>query len=461
MDILLVKPLNLMSDHIQPPIGLAYLAAMLAPAHHVEILDMMKAHQSRITPYLKGRHYDVIGLQCYTQDLNQVKNLVEEIKRYEDRIITVVGGPHPTMLPLETAGLSPLIDFVLRGEAEYSLLQLVNELQKPQPRLESIPGLIWRRAGEVVQGMEPALVDNLDDLPLPAWHLLKPETYPPAQHGAFFEKYPIAPMITTRGCPYGCRFCSAPVLSGKKVRTRSQENIIREILLLYRERGIREFHIVDDNFSIKKVHAKKVLQAIIDLKLDLSLAFPNGIRIETVDDELLDLMSHSGVYLISLGIEAGTDRVLKLIDKHLAIAQIREKIGLIHRHRIDMAGFFVIGYPGEQRAEIEQTIAFSLELPLIRANYFDFLPLPGTPVFEDLRKRGELQALAPGSANFTSASYAPEGMTRAELKQLQRKAFLKFYLRPKVFLKNISKIKSLKHLKYLAKRFYHWILMAP
>jgi radical SAM superfamily enzyme YgiQ (UPF0313 family) len=325
--------------------------------------------------------------------------------------------------------------------------------------MEKVPGLVWRQADKVIENAPSEFVKDLNALPLPAWELIQPQTYPPAQHGAFFKKFPIAPIVTTRGCPYACKFCSAPILSGRQVRFHDPDKIINEIRLLHSQYGIREIHIIDDNFTINRSHANTVLTKIIEAKLDISIAFPNGIRVETVDKELLDLMKRAGAYLISLGIESGSDRILQLMNKKLKVAATEEKVNLIHDAGLDIAGFFVIGFPGDTKEDIEKTIAFSLKLPLIRANYFDFLPLPGTPIYYELEGKGELARIDWKQFHFMTAPYAPAGMTRDQLRGYQRKAFLRFYLRPVILIRNILQIKSFLHFKYLVRRFYHWLIM--
>jgi anaerobic magnesium-protoporphyrin IX monomethyl ester cyclase len=459
--VLLVKPPS-MSDHIQPPIGLAYLAGAIQHEHSTAILDMLKTRMTdgEFCGYVMAGQFDVVGFQCYTQELQSVARLAALVKSVSTNIVTIAGGPHPTLLPRETMEyLSATLDFLLRGEGDSTFPQFLTCLQNQLKDLDKVPGLVWKQADKVVENAPHEFVKDLNALPLPAWELIQPQTYPPAQHGAFFKKFPIAPIVTTRGCPYACRFCSAPILSGRHVRFHDPEKIINEIRLLHSQYGIREIHIIDDNFTINRAHADAVLTKIIEAKLGVSIAFPNGIRVETVDKELLDLMKRAGAYLISLGIESGSDRVLQLMNKKLKVAATEEKVTLIHKAKLDIAGFFVIGFPGETKEDIEKTIKFSLKLPLIRANYFDFLPLPGTPIYYELLEKGELAKTDWKHFHFMTAPYAPAGMTREELRGYQRKAFLRFYLRPRIFVRNILQIKSFLHFKYLIRRFYHWLLM--
>ena len=461
MKVLLVKPPS-MSDHIQPPVGLAYLAGAIQHEHSAAILDMLKTRMTdeEFCGYVQSGQFDVVGFQCYTQELQSVAKLAALVKSVSKDIVTIAGGPHPTLLPKETMEyLSTTLDFLLRGEGDITFPLFLQCLKQNLKNIETVSGLIWKQADKVIENAPHEFVKDLNALPLPAWELIQPQTYPPAQHGAFFKKFPIAPIVTTRGCPYACKFCSAPVLSGRNVRFHDPEKILNEIRLLHSQYGIREIHIIDDNFTINRSHANAVLTKIIEAKLDISIAFPNGIRVETVDKELLDLMKRAGAYLISLGIESGSDRILQLMNKKLKVAATEEKVNLIHKAGLDVAGFFVIGFPGDTKEDIEKTIKFSLKLPLIRANYFDFLPLPGTPIYYELEQKGELAKIDWKQFHFMTAPYAPAGMTREQLRSYQRKAFLRFYLRPRILIRNILGIKSFLHLKYLVRRFYHWLLM--
>ncbi|MBA3066770.1 B12-binding domain-containing radical SAM protein [bacterium] len=460
MKVLLVKPGNRIADHIQPPLGLAYIAACLKTEHEVEILDMPK--YGRNLGYFKETLHrfkpDIIGFQCYSVEASETKELVTISKNSFPSARIIIGGPHPTLCPEEVmASMGSNVDFLIRGEAERSFPLLLNNLKQPE-NFKTIPGLVYRESGELKIN-HPELIQDLDELPLPSWDLIKPQEYPPAQHGAFFKKFPIAPIITTRGCPFACTFCTAPILSGNFIRKRSAESVLSEIRVLYYNFGIKEIHIVDDNFTLDKNHAMSILKTIRSSGLPISLAVPNGVRLNTLDEELLDLMKKCGLYLISVGIESGSDKTLKRMQKALSVNLIKKKLTLIDNMGIDIAGFFIIGFPDETADDIKTTINFSLQLPLLRANYFTFLPLPKTPIYDELKAKGELNNIVSSKLLFECAPYAPRGMTHNSLRNFQREAFLKFYLRPRTLVRNLLKIKSLKHFCYLVKRFYHWVVM--
>lgn len=460
MKVLLIKPYGL-SDHIQPPLGLAYLAAVSRPRHSIAILDCIKERLrvEDLRNHLTLCRYDVIGIQCYTMDLPVVKELLTWIKTQVPPTITIIGGPHPSSDPVGAmTDFAGLADYAFQGEAEIGFPLLLDSLEQGGHEFSTIPGLVWR-VNKAVMLNPPVFHEPLDDFGMPAWDLLHPETYPPAQHGAFYQQFPIAPITTSRGCPFNCIFCAGRNISGRKHRRRSVESVLAEIRYLYEHHGIREFHFIDDNFSFHRGHAKKLLRELLKANLDISWATPNGVRMETLDDELLTLMKATGLYLVSLGIESGSNRVLTKIRKHFNLDTIYTKVEMIARHQIPIAGFFVIGFPSETPSEIEQTIRLAVRLPLIRANFFTFLPFPGTEAYAQLLESGELKGVDWERFYFMNAAYTPVGLSRSALKHLQRKAFMKFFLRPRVLWYNLQAIRSRRHFYYLVKRFYHWIIM--
>lgn len=459
----MVKPNNL-SDHIQPSLGLAYLATGIRGHHEVMILDCIKED---INPSefaqstLKDYRPDLVGIQCYTFDVGNVRKLLKATKEWNPDILTVVGGAHISSDPLRAfENLEENLDFAFAGEAEIGFPKFIDMLEEPVEERDyfSIPGLIWKNDQEFVTN--PVYrEEDLDRLGDPAWDLIRPDFYPESQHGAFFKKFPIAPIITTRGCPYSCTFCSAPILSGKDLRHHSKDYVLRNISRLYHDYGIREFHIVDDNFTQDIDYAKTIVIGIISLNLDISLAMPNGIRMDYLDDELLELLKEAGLYLVSIAVESGNDEILKKMKKGTKVHKIHRDVKLIKKHGMDIAAFFILGFPEETLETIQDTIDLSMELPLLRANYFTFLPLPGTESYQRLEENGEIDDVDWDHYYIMSAAYTPPGVTREELLAIKKKAFLRFYLRPRVLIRNLMSIQNFRHFKFLLKRFYNWMIV--
>lgn len=468
MRVLLIKPYNI-SDHIQPALGLGYLAQKIRTRHKVRILDCIKekVEGKKLIFHLEEFRPDVVGFQIYTYDLARVRKDLEIVKIWNPRVITVAGGPHPSAIPYETfLHIGESLDFIFVGEAEIGFSKFLDLFSQQGSQnyseisnrlLENIPGLSWRREGKFFCN-PPLLVEDLDSLGFPAWDLIKPQEYPEAQHGAFFKRFPIAPIMTGRGCPFNCTFCAGHIITGKRVRKRSIENVMEELKFLTKKFGIREIHIVDDNFTMEKDYVMEFCQRLKEENIDITWATPNGIRIDTLDREMLLAMKKSGYYLASVGIEFGSERMLKLTKKHLTKDEILRGIELIKSVGLEIAGFFMIGYPGETEEEIRKTIKFACELPLLRANFFIFLPLPGTEAYFELKEKLELNRVDWEHFYFTHPAYTYGGFSPWKLRNLQREAFLRFYLRPIIFYRNLTQIKNLRQLKYILKRAYRWLI---
>ncbi|MFA5142634.1 MAG: radical SAM protein [Candidatus Omnitrophota bacterium] len=458
MKILLLKPFN-KSDHIQPSLGLGYLAESVRRDHEVMILDCIKDKISvdKLEGVLKRCRPDVLGMQCYTFDLNFIDAALVSAKAFDKNIVTVTGGPHPSAAAAEMMDMfRGRLDFAFSGEAEIGFPKLLDCLKNGGRNFDGVPGLMWRE-GAVLKSNPKTVSEDLDNIPMPAWDLIRPETYPESQHGAFFKQFPIAPIMITRGCPYPCTFCAGGTVSGKKVRHRSIDNVLKELIYLNKERGIKEFHVIDDNFTMDMGYAKEFLRRLKALNLGMTWAVPNGVRMDALDDELLKLMKETGLYMISLGIESGSDKVLRDMKKSLTISKIKECVKRINDGGIDVSGFFILGFPGETEESIRDTIRLSLELKLVRANFFTYLPFPGSESYERLRAENKLKGIDWNNFYFMTASYAPDGMTRARLKNLQRFAFARFYLRPRIIAYNIMSIQSFRHFLFLFKRFFRWL----
>lgn len=460
--VLLINSKSPKGDHIQPSLGLGYLATALRKENfEVLIFDANKekADIKRLKEKIKEIDPDAVGFQVNTLNIKYVKEGLLAVKTINPKIVTIVGGPHVSAQPERVFALfEKTLDFGFCGEAEIGLPKLLKSLNLNNLNFKDIPGLIFKKNKRTLVN-DKVFHKNIDDFGFPAWDLIKPQTYPEAQHGAYFEKFPIAPIITTRGCPFNCSFCAGKLNTGEIIRKRSVLSVLNEIKLLYKDFGIREFHIIDDNFTANRSFAKEILKGIKNLNLNASFAVPNGVRLNSLDGEILSLMKEAGFYLISAGIESGSNRILKLMNKKLNVRQIEEKIALIRNFGLQAAGFFILGYPGETEKEISQTINFSLKLGLLRANYFIFFPLPGTSIYQKLKKSGIIKKHAFENSSFANPNFScNKNISADKLKTLQRKAFIKFYfLRPKVLIKNLLKIRSYKQLIFLGKRCLNWL----
>jgi len=284
--------------------------------------------------------------------------------------------------------------------------------------------------------------------------LMDPSKYPVSPHGIFCRRIPIAPVMISRGCPYPCTFCAARSVVGQKIRYRSVDNVVNEILLLYKTYGVREIHIADDNFTMKKDYVVSFCREIISRKLDLVFALPNGVRLDTLDEGMLKLMEKAGFYSTAVAVESGSDRVLKLMKKHMSKEKIREKIDLIKRvTKIDLTGFFMLGYPGETEDEILETIEFAKSLKLDKAAFALVMPLPGSELWE-LYKAKEKNISWKNFFTYQTVKGLSD-IPEKKLNALQKKAFYGFYLRPKIILGLIGQIKTYAQVKSILNRAFN------
>ncbi|MFC1890043.1 B12-binding domain-containing radical SAM protein [Thermodesulfobacteriota bacterium] len=271
-----------------------------------------------------------------------------------------------------------------------------------------------------------------------------------------------APIIATRGCPYPCTFCGAGKALGKKVRKRSIGNLLEEIDLLTGKYGVREIHIMDDNFTFDRDYTAGFCEALIKRKRGIFWALPNGVRLDSLDEDVLRLMEGSGCYSMAVGIESGNQHVLDHIRKRLSLEEIEEKIRLIKSvSDIMITGFFILGYPIETREDMKNTIDFALRIPIDRANFFNYTPFPGSEVYETLKRDGSIEGLDYDDLYIHNISFSPPGISCAEMVAFPRRAHLKFYLRPRVLWNLVREVKSLDQVKVIFKRAKTILIQKP
>lgn len=460
MKIVLVRPPSFKMPIIIPNIGLGYLAAVLRNHQHsVKILDCAR---DRIThrafhDYIMKERPDVVGIQMYTCDFTSAKQCADIVKKLNARTVTIVGGPHPSGDPKGTMEHLQNVDFAFAGEAEPGLPKLLEFIESGgETAIHSIAGLIYRDKENIIINPR-GCIENPDDIPFPAWDLIDPRKYPAAPHGSFSKSLPIAPMITSRGCPYQCTYCAVTVNTGRKYRTRSVDNIIEEIKQLRDAFGIREIHIEDDNFTLVKSRVVEFCEKLKKENLSMVWACANGIRLDTLDKGMLAQMEQAGCYSFAVGIESGSPRVLSDMKRSETLDVMIEKINLVHAStNIRMTGYFMMGYPTETVEDIRKTGQLAMKLPLHRAQFSNFLPLPGTEIYNRLIKNGEID---PGSAKWdfyqnNRIVYAPKGLSPGALRGMMRKAFANFYFRPLIIKGLLKEIHSLSQLRTILRRFF-------
>lgn len=436
MKILLVAPVKDRSTGLAqfPPIGLGYVASALRGGGYsdVKILDCVLEGMdlSGFEEYLRKLRPDVVGVNSWSLSVNGVDRSLKLIKSISPSTVTVIGGPHPSALGDKSMRYFNEADYGFKGEAEAGAPLLMDYISGKGVRPETIPGLMWREGGKLRTNAQ-TFEKDLDSIAFPSWDLIRPERY--AASGTLIQKK-TACIITTRGCPFPCTFCSAYVTAGRELRRRSIDNVMDELRLLISSFGIKRFVVFDENITLRHAHIKDLCNRVIEEGMNVSFELPNGVRLDTLNFEILTLMRRAGFSdRVAVGIESGSERILKLMKKGLTKQEIREKVDLLNRAGFRPIGYFIVGFPTETRDEIEETVRFAKELKLYRAGFMPFHPLPGTESYNFLVERGEIPEEFDWTALSTdNIAYAPEGMSKDELDRLRKQAILRFNLRPRV-----------------------------
>jgi anaerobic magnesium-protoporphyrin IX monomethyl ester cyclase len=382
-----------------PPLGLAYIAAVLEPQRHtVKITDCVvegfatETEVGNRTVYglsirqllqiIKEYRPDIIGISCMFSTLDSiVKDLSRRIKGEFPEITIVLGGTHATVLA-EQLVREPSIDYVVRGEGEHAFPRLVEHLEQKRP-VETVNNLTWLDNGEI-HSTPQEFIEDIDKLPLPARHLLNMEGYIRIGHlqGLTKKGTRATTLITSRGCPAKCVFCSIHAVWGNKFRAHSPEYVLNEMQQLRDKYGIEHLVFEDDNMTLDRARAEAIFRGMVDRGFDFSWTAPNGVALWTLDAGLLTLMRESGCYWLSLGVESGDPKTLReIIHKPLQIDKINYIVKVCKRLKIHTTAFFVIGLPGETPQSMRRSMQYAENLDVDSLCISIATPYPGTPLY--------------------------------------------------------------------------------
>jgi anaerobic magnesium-protoporphyrin IX monomethyl ester cyclase len=366
-----------------PPLGLAYLAAALErEGVDVQILDLLVAQYSPQALKRRLREYQpqYVAATCSTLNYHIASRILRVCKNFDSNLVTLIGGPHASFTANQVFEEAPWIDLVVIGEGEHTLVDLLDSLAKGRD-LAQVSGIAFRRNGHVAITSTRPLIKELDKLPLPARHLL-----PLSKYRAL--KAPCT-VVTSRGCPFGCIFCSAPKMFGRGVRFRNPQAVLDEIEMLNREYGFEQINIVDDTFTVKEQHVQSICEGLIDRGLNVKWSVYS--RVDTVGPRLLSLMKQSGCSCVCYGLESGSQKILDRIKKRITVAQSTEAVRMAKEAGIDVMVSFILGLPGEDGSTVQQSVELAEELRRDYGVYYGFhilAPMPGTEVREKAHEYG-------------------------------------------------------------------------
>jgi len=432
---------------LSEPLALAYLAANLElHKYPVKILDCpaLNLKIEDIIQKLKKENYNLVGLTMLTPMYSVVKEVTDAIKQNFPQIKILVGGAHATALPKETLEEIISIDYICFGEGENTIVELTQALERKK-EISQIAGLAYQENGKVVLNRPREFEKDLDKIPPPARHLLPMEKYKSTASTVQGKSF-CATLIIARGCPFNCSFCSHPF--GRTFRHHSVSRIIQEIESLIKDYNISEFNIEADTLTANRDFILSLCQEIVKRGLSKKIRWTCASRMDMVDEELLKAMKQAGCWQISYGVESGVQRLLDLINKGEKLEDMEKAFTLTKKVGITIRGFFMLGLPTETYQESLQTINFAKKLDPLWAQFTITTPYPGTPMFNDLKEKGEIRSFnwdhynTWGGWTEKEVAYLPPGRSLEELKATQKKAVASFYLRPKVIFRFIKTIKS-------------------
>jgi anaerobic magnesium-protoporphyrin IX monomethyl ester cyclase len=425
------------------PLGLLYLISVLRKRYpgKYEIDYVEQALNDLSTDDLRARfnkfNPDLVGFSAASMEAGEADEICKMIKKEKPECVTVLGGPHASVF-YDWALKDAAIDYVVIGEGEDTFPDLLETLER-DGAMEKVKGIAFMRQGELVMTESRPYIEDLDSIPFPAWDLIDWKKYSvQITMNGYCHSTPWAMIFTTRACPYKCAYCHC--IFGKKVRKRSVENVLAEIELLVRQHGVKELHIVDDIFNIDLARAKKICDEIVARGLKVKIAFPNGIRADMMDRELIQKLKAAGCYVITYAVETASPRLQKMIHKNLDLEYTKQVIAWTYEEGIIPQSFFMLGFPTETLEEINLTIDYALKSKLLRGWFFTVVVYPRTELLEIAKQAypdTDFSNYDWFDLRYWSETPFYTRVTGMDGFKIQRDAYRKFFLRPGIILKII------------------------
>lgn len=418
-----------------PPIGMAYIAAVLEKAgFDVSALDQSVAGFSNTSLVLKILQIkpDVIAFSCVTVAMENVKEIIElaRMKGYKGKVI--LGNVHPTALPEETLKYAEA-DIIVRGEGEISMLKACEALRDSRT-LKNIEGLSYSEKGRIYHNPDRPLIENLDELPYPAWHIFDISLYRDCfSFGSYKEN--MLSVMASRGCINRCSFCAQDKIY-PGIRLRNIYRVVDEIEYMHKKYNVVNFGFPDSCFPVTEAIGEKFSKEIIRRGLHKKIAWHCQNRVNNVSERLLRDISAASCRAIFYGFESGNQRVLYTSKKNTKLEDAFNAIKWTKKYRISSSGFFMFGLPGDTWASCLETIKIAKDLNPDLAVFNSTIPYPGTELYEQLPETDDCSYEAYNAwGSFASADkelrWRPEGLTSRQIKNAQRRGIMEFYLRPR------------------------------
>ncbi len=411
------------------PLGLMYLSSYVEreiPGVETEILDLKVSEHNvdDLGRIADERGAKVVGLSALTVHAGYMDRAARAVRSAMSDTLIITGGPHATCFPREVLKNND-IDAVVQGEGEQAFAEILRSRMENRG-LEGIPSVVTRKTDEL-----PCrdMIEDLSALPFPAWHKIDLDAYSRYSSFCILGHRRYMCIFTSRACPYRCIYCHN--IFGHRFRPRSAESVLDEIRTLYDRYNIRDFDVLDDVFNLNRERVVSICESLIKDGPKIQFSFPNGLRSDLLDDELLELLREAGVTYISFAIETASPRLQTYIHKNLDIMKAERAIRKAAKLGILCNGFFMVGFPTETEHELRSTISFAVRSPLDTAHFLKVTPFEGTELYncldpaviETLKEHPERLRYEDRTFNL---SEVPNGI----FKRIVRGAFMRFYLNP-------------------------------
>lgn len=416
-----------------PPLGLACIAAVLEKnSFSVQILDAAVGELSagQAAEKILERGADLVGFTAMTPNYPQAEMIAKLLKEKNPNLLTAIGGSHATFLPEKV--LQSGFDFAVRGEGEQTFLELCKKIDKNESNFETVDGLSWKKDCKIIHNKGREFLKSLDELPFPAYHLLDIEAYQTKTPPSNIRKGRWISYSSSRGCPFGCFYCSVSNFWGKIWRGHSAERIAKDLENLAKQYNLKSVFFVDDNFTFRRERIMELCRLMMEKKLGLEWSC--SCRVDQVDFELLKKMKSAGCWRIGFGVEAGTQKVIDWYGKKITMEKAENAIKLCRKTGISPFCFFIIGAPIETEEDVKETIRAAKKINPDIVGISFLTPFPGSGLYDYVLENSLL--LTRDFREFSEDVPVIKGnITPEKLKELSRQAYREFYFRPSYMLK--------------------------
>ncbi len=423
------------------PLGFLYMISLLRrdfPGRfEIDLVEQALYNLSfeQIRNRMKEFEPDMVCISAMSVEQKEAAEVARISKELAPSRPVILGGPHATIF-YDRVLKDTMVDVAVIGEGERTFLEILSRFENNEP-LDDVKGIAFMRDGNMVVTPDREFIENLDSIPLPAWDMVDFKRYSrETSMNAFCHSTPWAILFTTRACPFHCAYCHN--IFGKKIRKRSVENVIEEIEILTGRYGVKELHIVDDIFNLDLPRAKRICDEIVERGIKVKIAFPNGLRGDMMDRELIKKLKAAGCYTITYAVETASPRLQKAIKKNLNLDKVKQAIVWTDEEGIIPQAFFMLGFPCETPEEIESTIRYAFDSKLLRPWFFTVVVYPRTGLL-DLARKAYPDFDFSGWDEFDFDYWAENSLygkaTGVDLFKVQRRAYVRFFLRPRIVLK--------------------------